>query len=92
MNPLMGILLIIGICSGCLLLILVTGNNKKEKVKEELQELLEYSFFKTYREAEEAKEILRAIFPNEPFKFKTDWENKETKIVTVKQIMDKIKI
>lgn len=92
MNPLAAILITMGICSGCLLLTLGTGGNKKERVKEELQEILKYNYFKTYKEAEEAKEILRAIFPNEPFEFKTDWTQSETDFVTVSQIKERIKI
>lgn len=49
-------------------------------MKDELKKLLSLCWFRSDREAEEAKQIIADKFEDKDFEFKVDWRGKENKI------------
>lgn len=59
-------------------------------MKDELKRLLSLSWFRSDKEADEAKEIISQNFDDKDFEFKVDWRGKEKKIITIEEIKARI--
>lgn len=55
---------------------------------DEIDHLMNYeSWFRSSKEAEEAKEIIGSIFDDKDFEFKVDWEGTQKNIITVEMVL-----
>ena len=59
-------------------------------MKDELKRLLKLCWFRSSKEAEEAKEIISQNFEDKDFEFKVDWEHKQQKMITIDEIKARI--
>ena len=59
-------------------------------MKDELKWLLKLCWFRSDKEAEEAKEIISQKFEDKDFEFKVDWRGKEKQIITIDEIKARI--
>ena len=59
-------------------------------MKDELKRLLSLSWFRSDKEADEAKEIISQKFEDKDFEFKVDWRGKEKEIITIDEIKSRI--
>ncbi len=59
-------------------------------MKDELKRLLKLCWFRSSKEAEEAKEIISQNFEDKDFEFKVDWEDIQKDIITINEIKARI--
>jgi len=86
MNPIIGIVMVIGFCSGILLFSVFMEGSKKSKIRRELKEALDQCWFVSDSDKNKAVELVKSTFPRTKFTFKTDWQQTQREIITYAKV------
>ena len=86
MSPLIGIVIVMGLCFIILLMFVFMEESKKNKIRRELKEALEECWFVSDSEKQKAIELIKQTFPRTAFSFKTDWQKIEKNIISYAKV------
>ncbi len=86
MSPLIGIVIVMGLCFSFLVMCVFMEETRKSKIRRELKEALEECWFVSDSDKQKAIELIKQTFPRTAFSFKTDWERTQKNIITYSKV------
>lgn len=86
MNPIIGIVIVMGLCCSALFMCVLMEENKKSKIRRELKEALEECWFVSDSDKQKAIELIKLTFPRTKFSFKTDWQRTQKNTITYARV------